>query len=425
MAHVQKKNQAWVVAIDMGYGHLRAAYPLRHLSPTGKVIAADAYESIPRHDERAWKSIRQTYEFFSRLESIPVIGHPLFKLLDGFQEIPPFYPRRDLSAPDVQLRQIYRLIHSGLNRHLIDNLNHTADIPLITTFFSVAFSAEEHGFKNDIYLVICDTDVSRAWAPLHPEKSRIKYFAPTERVVERLKMYGVRKERIFLTGFPLPDENIGGMKQATLKADFSKRINHLDPEKKYRSKHNSALTLTFAIGGAGAQRGIAHDLIMSLAPQIKRQALRLNVVAGSRHDIYHFFRNELRREGLEHTVRIIFSEHKENYFKEFNEVLRTTDILWTKPSELSFYAALGLPIIIAPPVGSQEVCNRQCLLTTGTGIDQEDPRYAHEWLCDWVASGSLAKAAVSGFLESEKFGVQNIENLIFRQARNHRTGFTL
>jgi hypothetical protein len=108
-------------------------------------------------------------------------------------------------------------------------------------------------------------------------------------------------------------------------------------------------------------------------------------------------------------VTIIFAWDKYVYFRNFNQTLRSTDILWTKPSELSFYAALGLPIIIAPPIGAHEFRNQSWLIDMGAGINQENPDYTHEWLFDLVASGRLAHAAMQGFLEAPKLGTYNIE----------------
>ena len=54
-------------------------------------------------------------------------------------------------------------------------------------------------------------------------------------------------------------------------------------------------------------------------------------------------------------IRILYNQDKNEYFRQFNELLHDTDILWTKPSEMSFYCGLGLPIIIAPPIGPHEV----------------------------------------------------------------------
>ena len=45
------------------------------------------------------------------------------------------------------------------------------------------------------------------------------------------------------------------------------------------------------------------------------------------------------------------------YFQRFRALLAETDVLWTKPSELTFFGALGLPLLLAPPVGIHESYN--------------------------------------------------------------------
>jgi len=440
---LEEDKKAWVVTVDMGYGHQRAAYPLRHLSPTSKVIVANNYEGIPAKDQKIWRNSRRFYEYVSRLTGIPYIGQKLFDFYDHLQAIASFYPRRDLSRPNWTSLQIYHMIHKGWGKDLIDYLNQK-NIPLITTFFVVAFFAEEHKYKGDIYCVICDADISRSWVALNPQKSRIKYFASCRRVVDRLKLYGVKSENIFLTGFPLPEENLGpGLK--ILKADLAERIINLDPERRYRDKyegtvrdrlqgmnlherHRHPLTLTFAVGGAGAQRKLASDILYSLKKKLLNKEINLNLVAGVRNDVYIYFRDLIKHLGLSkvfgHNLHILFSVDKDDYFTQLNDCLRTSDILWTKPSELVFYSALGLPIIMAPSVGSQEDFNRTWLKTIGAGISQNDPRYTDEWLFDWIRSGWLAEAAMAGFLDQRQFGVQNIEDILFRGVkaprRNHQ-----
>lgn len=427
------EHKAWVVAVDMGYGHQRAAYPLRSLSPTGKVIIANNYPGIPKKDFRIWNEGRRVYEFFSRSSNWPLIGKFVFKTFDKLQSIPTFYPRRDLSSPSAQVREEYRLVQGGFGRDLIKQLN-KKNIPLITTFFTVSFMAEEHKFKNDIYVVICDSDISRAWVALNPKKSRIKYLAPCRRVVERLKLYGVPEKNIFLTGFPLPLENMGGPKLEIVKEDLASRIINLDPEHRYRAKFgdtihkylggnriegesNHPLTLTFAVGGAGAQRNIAKAILKSLDQAIAKEQITLNLVAGCRMDVYNYFKSLIlsskSAKNFEKNLNIIYAPHKEDYFKKFNEILRTTDILWTKPSEMVFYSALGLPIVMGPSLGSQEDYNRTWLKTIKAGITQNDPRFTSEWLFDWIGSGWLAEAAMSGFLDGRQFGVRNIIDVIF------------
>lgn len=441
------EKKAWVVAVDMGYGHQRAAYPLRHLSPDGKVLIANNYQGIPPKDFAVWRRSEKFYGFVSRLINIPFIGLTLFNTYDKLQAIRDFYPRRDLSKPSLQLRAMYSLIGKGWGKDLINFLN-TKDIPLITTFFSIAFMAEEHKFKNDIYIVICDADISRAWVAHNPQKSRIKYLAPCRRVVDRLKLYGVKEENIFLTGFPLPEENLGNKDLDVLKSDLLSRIHSLDPQRKYRQKYadtvsrflkhdgedgvphsHHPLTLTFAVGGAGAQKIMAKDILQSLHKKLLKEELILNLVAGTRNDVYLYFQDQINRCGLkkqlDKNIRILFALEKQDYFYQFNLLLKTTDILWTKPSELVFYAGLGIPLIMAPSVGAQENFNRTWLKTINAGISQNNPKYVNEWLFDWVDSGWLAEAAMAGFLDGRQFGVKNIEDVVFNGVREPAKNYQL
>jgi len=117
-------------------------------------------------------------------------------------------------------------------------------------------------------------------------------------------------------------------------------------------------------------------------------------------------------------VNIIYDESKYAYFQKFNQVMLTTDLLWTKPSELSFYSALGIPVIMAPTIGSQEDFNREWLHDIGSGVEQEDPKYTHEWLFDWLDSGWLAQAAMEGYLDAPRNGAYHIEDIVLKGKRS-------
>lgn len=439
----QFPTKAYVVTVDMGYGHQRAAYPLSDIAarppsiPSDNhtlIISANNYPGIPKWDKWRWNSGRSVYEKVSRMKKLPIIGRLVFGMLDHFQRIEPFYPKRDMSYPTAQVKQVYRMINRGFGRDLIQKLNQDP-LPYITTFFNTAFFAEEHGYSGDIYCLCTDTDVSRAWVPLHPEQSRIKYLAPTRRVQARLQLYGVRKENIFLTGFPLPKENIGGEKAEILRSNLGCRLSNLDPKGIYQKKYQATLdhylgvkycrvdsghklTITFAVGGAGAQRDIGIQILNSLHSYIDNGDIVLNLVAGSRRDVYDFYAREIHRLHLDRAhggcVNVVYAESKYEYFKRFNQILKRTDILWTKPSELSFYSALGIPIIMSPGIGVQEKFNRAWLHSIGAGFEQEDAAYTHEWLFDWLNSGWLAQAAMEGFLDAPRNGTYQIENLVLR-----------
>jgi UDP-N-acetylglucosamine:LPS N-acetylglucosamine transferase len=404
---------AWVVDVNMGYGHQRTAYPLKSLAIDEKIINANSYEGIPDADRKTWEASQKFYEFISRFKKIPFLGNLAFSIFDAFQKILSFYPKRDLSKPNFALRQTYSLFKKGWGKDLIEKIGKNP-APLISTFFIPAFMAEFFNYPGEIFCVVCDADISRSWAPLNPQKSRIKYFAPTERVKERLKLYGVKTENIFLTGYPLPVENIENSKQ-----DLKQRILNLDPQKKYFEKYETLikntlgdlpqksdhpLTIMFAVGGAGAQKEIGIKILKSLAPKIKTKEIKVIISIGTRKEIKEYFE--------ESGAEIILSQDIDGYFQKFSQALRKTDILWTKPSELSFYTALGLPIIIAPSIGSQEDFNQEWLLRLGSGEIQENPNYTNEWLFDELNSGWFAEAAMQGFIEGEKMGTYNIQKII-------------
>ncbi|HEX9664534.1 MAG TPA: hypothetical protein VGA49_01790 [Patescibacteria group bacterium] len=435
-----KKNpKAWVVSVDMGYGHQRAAYPLKYLAYQ-KIIDANNYRGIPERDKNIWRQSRRFYEFISRFKKVPVVGRWAFNVFDKLQHIEDFYPKRDLSNSTFQVNRVVNLIKDGWGKHLIDKLEKNP-LPLVTTFFVPAFMAQIHDYSREIYCLATDTDISRSWVMDHPGVSRINYFAPSYRVVDRLILYGIRKDRIYLTGFPLPIENLGYDGLEVLKNDLGYRLVNLDPKRKYlteyrhaieveigrqniRRKPSHPLTLMFAVGGAGAQKELGIRIVQSLKTRIKRNEVNINLVAGIRNEVHQYFKSNVKALGLgamlDKNIKIIYGNTKPDYFEKFNKALRTTDIIWTKPSELSFYVALGIPIIMSPPIGSQEIFNKKWLTTIGAAISQENPKYADQWLFDWLDSGWFAEAAMHGVREATQYGAYNIEKIVSQKQEEVR-----
>lgn len=419
--------KAWVATVDMGLGHQRATYPLLRVAEDGLITVGRESTSDPA-EQKLWNRMRRTYESLSRVRSVPIIGRPLFGLLDAMQNIPPFYPISDMSRPSVQVKLLSSFIDKGLCRGMVEKIQ-ANPLPLITSYLAPAMAADKarHG---RIYCIICDAEINRAWVAEDPASSRIHYLAPCGRAVMRLKSYGVPDERIFLSGFPLPLEVLGGEDLALLKADVAQRLFRLDPRDRFwplhgrnvlhfledhncQDKSDRSLTITFAVGGAGAQTEIAHQIALSLRDQIERGEIRLNLVAGIREEVNTLF-EKIKADilpGSPH-LRIIYDSNIRGYFRKFSDVIRTTDVLWTKPSELSFYCGLGMPIIIAPPIGAQELYNRKWLLEIQAGIDQEDPAYTSQWLMDLLAEGRLAESAWDGFLKARKFGTYKVFEIL-------------
>lgn len=420
-------SKAWIISANMGLGHQRATYPLRNMAHNGIMLFGED-DMCLKKEKRQWKIFRNSYETLSRTRQIPLIGPYLFSLLEKLQNISPYYPRRDQSGPSLQVKSLYTLINRGMGKGMSTILG-TQKLPVITSFYAAAIAAEELT-DLPVYCIICDADINRVWVAEKPQQSRIIYFAPCGSAMRRLKEYGVPDERIFLTGFPLPQENIGN-DMSILRGDLSRRLIRLDPTRRFRIIHGEEaryylgehwtpdapggpITVTYAVGGAGAQAEIAGGAVKSLSGMIKEGKIKLNLVAAHRPEVKKYFEKLLNKTGLASSggVQILYDHDKNEYFRRFNEILRNTDILWTKPSEMSFYCGLGIPIIIAPPIGPHEVYNQRWLRDLGAGLHQSDPQYCSEWITDYLVDGKLSLAAWDGFLYARKLGVAKIAEVL-------------
>ncbi len=421
-------KKAWVVSANMGYGHLRAVYPLREIAEGG-IIRVGANDVVSQAEKKLWERMLNVYEFLSRAKGIPLIGKPVFNILDAFLRIPSFYPMRNLSNTTFQVNLLESSIKKGLCAGLLSKIT-AQHFPLVTSFFVPAIAADMKGYDG-IYCIICDADLNRVWVAKEPWESRIIYFAPCGKAAQRLKAYGVPVERIFTTGFPLSTELLGGKDLSILKSDLGQRLFYLDPKYRFRPLHEKnveyflgkencsflrerKLTITYAVGGAGAQKEIGRKIALSLKKKLQEGEIILNLAAGTKEMVKNYFSDVKKELGSTAggNVNIIHHGDLNEYFGMFNNAIRTTDILWTKPSELSFYAGLGVPILMSPPIGSQEHFNSTWLLEIQAGIKQENPEYTDQWLFDFINTGRFAESAWAGFLKARKLGTYKIMEVL-------------
>ncbi len=414
-----------VVAVEMGYGHLRAAMPLAERLGS-QVLHVDRPPIVAEEEQKLWRRVRRAYEIVSRMSQVPIVGSPLRLLLDWTTNIPRLHPYRDLSAPTSGVLTLERLIRRNLGQGLVEHLRATG-APLLTTFYSPAIVADRAGLER-IFCVVTDTDLNRVWAPVRPRETRIRYLVPTRRAARRLQAYGVPQERITFTGFPLPDELVGGPSLTTLKRNLAARIVRLDPSAEFRRSMPEELVhflgslpreeegkpaqLTFAVGGAGAQAGYAAAFLPGFRRALESGFVRIALVAGVRPEVAETFREAIQRARMEpllgNGIDILLARSFPEYYARFNALIARTDVLWTKPSELVFYAALGLPLVMAAPVGVHERYNRRWIRDCGAGREEREVRFAAEWFTDWLTDGVLAAAAWAGYMQLPKFGLYRI-----------------
>jgi len=425
-----------VASVTMGYGHLRAAYPLaEHLGV--EVLEVDEPPIAEPKEARLWAWVRRMHEVLSK--PMPFLGpldRPARGLMDAITMIPPLHETRDHRAPTWSVRLLDRMIGHGLGMGMVEQVRRLG-APLITTFYACAIIAERAGI-DDITCVVTDADCNRVWAPVDPTRTRIHYAAPTPRVVRRLRSFGVPERNITLTGFPLPPMLTDPSDTTSAELRLAERIARLDPRGVFRDLHgpelqrlvhdrggssadvrnrtNGPVHLMFAVGGAGAQVELVDEFLPSLRPLILEGRLRLQLVAGTRPEVLRAFSEAVARNGLERVldrdITLIHGRDFKSYYEMFNRALLRTDVLWTKPSELSFYPALGLACMLSRPLGAHERYNRRWLREQGVGLKHRRLDHARGWFEEWLEDGTLAGAAWSGFVRLPKHGTERIAQLV-------------
>ena len=424
-----KSNSPVVAGVAMGYGHLRAAYPLAEQLGV-EVVAADEPPLAMPKEARLWAWVRRMHEVLSKpMPALGPLDRPARGLMDALTMIPPLHERRDHRSPTWSVRLLDRMIRHGLGLGLVEHMRHRR-APLVTTFYATAVIADRAGIE-EIYCVVTDADCNRVWAPMDATRTRIQYLAPSPRVVRRLRSFGVPERNISLTGFPLPPLLTQSSDTTSPEQRLAERIARLDPRGVFRSLHGPELTmllqsngarerpkgngpvhLLFAVGGAGAQADLVDEFLPSLRPLILGGQLRLQLSAGTRPEVRSRFVAAATRSGMEQALErdiiIIDGPDFKTYYEAFNRALLRTDVLWTKPSELSFYPALGFACILSRPVGAHERYNRRWLREHGVGLKQQRLDHAQGWFEEWLEDGTLAAAAWSGFVRLPKHGTEQI-----------------
>ncbi len=427
-----------VISVLMGIGHMRAAYPFKKFLKNG-IYLYGIKKTTPPKELKIWKKVQRSYYSLSKAGKIPLLGKYLKRILSKIESIEPYYPAKDLSKPTLAVKYLKFLTKKKNFFSNLKKMIRESDLPVLHTFYATALAVDNIRKPDNNYLMICDADFNRVWVRSNPEKSNITYLAPCTQVKWRLKSYGVTEEKIHITGFPLPIKNIGSRdKLEILKNDLFNRLLRLDPQRKFFDLHEKSVlnwldmselppvsdqvfTVTFAIGGAGAQVEFADAILESLKDKLLGKKIRLKFSAGIRKPVFERILSYINKHGLTEkmgkTIEIIYHNNLSKYFEKFNHTLRTTDILWTKPSELSFYSGLGLPILLAPSIGPHEKLNRQWLREIGAGLKAPGPpEYAHQWLFDLRDNGRFAESAWNGFLRSRTLGTYKIIDLMTKNS---------
>ncbi|MBL9086525.1 MAG: hypothetical protein JNM10_05240 [Planctomycetia bacterium] len=413
-----------VVAVHMGYGHLRAGLALAEAAGAD-LLSMDRPPFASPHDVTVWDRLRTTYERLSRRTGLPVVGPAYRRVLEVVTAIPRLRPADTQREPSLSVRYMASLLAKGFGGPLVAHLK-ASGAPLVSTFYAAAIVAEAAGVRR-VVSVITDADVNRVWAPADAAAGATVYAVPTARAARRLRAFGVPAARIHRTGFPLPREVAGADGADARRRALAARLARLDPRGAFALTAPDARALraeadardvarpmevAFAVGGAGAQVELARRLVVALAPRLRAGTARLTLVAGTREDTAARLHAAVARAGLASAegaaVEVLFEPTFEGYAARFHRRLADLDVLWTKPSEITFFGPAGFALALTTPLGAQEHANRAWARRLGAALDAGDPRHAGAWLDRHLADGALARVAFAAATRMPRHGTERI-----------------
>jgi hypothetical protein len=401
-----------VAAVTMGYGHLRAAVSISDALGVS-VARADRAPLATWLERRVWAAARAGYHGLSRVSQERRLGPVCRGALDRLTAIEDRTAGSPSPAAVVALNGLVRL---GLGAELGRRLD-AAGAPLVATFYAIALAAARHS-RVPVACVVTDSDIHRVWAPAEPRASRIRYLVPVAATADRLLGYGVARRRISVTGFPLPPELVGGDDLGVLRTNLATRWARL-------GRSDSPLHVVIAIGGAGTHADRALAAARELEGELAAGRVRLTLAAGTREEVADRFRRGIAAglsKAAGRAVAVLCEPRFEAASRRFTEALAGADALWTKPSELVFYGALGLPLILEPAVGDHEHRNRELVVSPGIAADRPEPGTVVRWLDRRRREGWFVEAAARGPEQLEPRGAGAIAAFVSSELYERFTG---
>lgn len=389
-----------VTSALMGFGHLRAAHNISSYSHA-PVVRVDRKPYVRGVDRFVWNGAQRIHTYASR--DAESRNRFLYNWYENLMQLP--HDDRDPSL--TESRFILFLEKLGMGKSFFDSLD--ARCPaLLHTFYLHAMISVYRRYPGRNYLLLCDTDFHRVWAPINPGNRNLEYMVPVPKSADRLISYGVPPGRIHVTGFPLPTANTGSRDLGTLISDFEVR------KKRLRRDSSLPLTVMFPFSGAGAYSNVLAELVKALLDHLREGSLRLIVSCGDNEDALKNAENLFVNYGLDESefTEIMFDRDLFASFDRFNMALKSADLIITKPSEMVFYAALGIPMVFLPPIGAHEARNREYLIDNGCAVDIGNPSDFPRWLEDNRRNEKLLELAEMGYRNLPRTGTFEIDELV-------------
>jgi hypothetical protein len=363
-AHRDGMPAAWsadqhvaVSTVRMGYGHHRIALGVSSWAqPAGKVARFLDLLEAPRDEARAIERLDGVYSFMSRLASN--LGGPLER----------FWGRLMQSGGVGSARLV-----SNLAANVPALLGDVPrDVPFVSAYPLNGHLAVQLGFERVVNLIF-DND------PQHflivPGALNV---VQTSASYERLRQLGVPRDEVALAGHWVGRELV-----ENLEDDCAARIS--------RAERSAPRRLLISIGGAGAQRRFVGRLLRALRPLMWAGEVRVLLNLGDHERLREPFEaiaGDLRIDwepvhgaraletfcashplgdhvdGRLLPLTIFSSDDRLEAVQATDRLLRLTDVLVTKPSELAF---VPVPKLHIRRVGDHEAASARRSAELGDG----------------------------------------------------------
>ncbi|MTI70069.1 MAG: hypothetical protein FH751_07450 [Firmicutes bacterium] len=339
--------------IRMGFGHYRismaiasAAYSMGYTplwfdlnsfkeTTGGKVI--DHLNSLYSLGSR----LSQRFSLFNKLYWEPLNS-------EGFKKL-------SYNANDQKVSELMTPIYTKLPK----------EMPFIATHAWPAQAAVHAGFKRVVNVIPDNWPMA-----LHLAEGSIHTVQTPSSYLGYKTLKGMDKEKILN---PIPDDklyNVGHYIDHELVKNIEKDSN----KRLERIKNEKIKRILLTVGGAGAQRKIFTEIIKNLLPRIKKDKATLFINVGDHKNVWEGLiedipeLNELSnkyfndwdetinfsKKALDSDVSGIHVFYHKDIFQAVyatNLLMRSSDLVITKPSELSFYP---VPKLLIKRIGGHE-----------------------------------------------------------------------
>ncbi|EMY71285.1 DUF6938 domain-containing protein [Leptospira vanthielii] len=387
-----------VGSVRMGYGHHRMALSVYSHS-LKKQIPTYLHDllAIQSPEATAISDIDSGYSFFSRLSA--EIGGPVEWLWGQLMS------QGNLTSLELscQLAELYKGLMKGI----------PTDSPIVTTYPLNGQIAVASGFQKTIHL-ICDNYPQ--YYLLVPGALNL---VQTPSAYTKFIQMGVPKENLAVAGHWVSEDVV-----SNAVTDSENRVRRIDAKKSRR--------FLIPIGGAGAQKGYVLDLIRLSKHHLlnKKAVFWINTGDHTKvlksieeflivkkipylsintwEDLIHFIeRHPLRSEDNENNPPVVlfhFPSHTEA-FSATDRLIRITDVLVTKPSELAFYP---VPKLFIRRVGDHEAASVLRSLELGEGtVECREVIHAKELIHIFTESEDLLLRMNESVIRNTIEGIYN------------------